>query len=308
MRPPDAMRLDIPSAPGPAAPPAEPPRPVFPNLRQTFLLLLLFLGFTLLAAFVLSPLQGALSRQAWFLLVVLAGEGVGVLVGLRLARWPLGQVLATLGFSTRTLGWLLVIGFGNLFLIGSLLYAITRLFGPTEQAYLVELFTVKNTGQFLLLFVTITVAAPLLEELLLRGILLRGLTLNRGARAGVLWSAFFFALIHLNPLQAAPAFVNGVVWALVLLRTGSLGTTLFLHSLNNGFVFLLVQLSLLAARTGRQVEPGAVSPLVGGLAALGMALVGLWLVRAGLRQLPRAPVRLAALWGVPSEIVASRVV
>jgi membrane protease YdiL (CAAX protease family) len=305
--PPDAIRLDIPSAPGPAVPPAEPPRRVFPNLRQTFLLLVLFLSFTLLAAFALSPLQGALSRQAWFLLVVLTGEGVGVLVGLRLARWPLRQVLATVGFSTRTLGWLLVIGFGNLLLIGSLLYAITRLFGPTEQAYLVELFTVKNAGQFLLLFVTITVAAPLLEELLLRGILLRGLTLNRGARAGVLWSAFFFAVIHLNPLQAAPAFVNGVVWALVLLRTGSLGTTLFLHSLNNGFVFLLVQLSLLAARTGRQVEPG-VSSLAGGFLALGMALVGLWLVRTGLCQLPRAPVRLAAMWGVPSEIAASRVV
>jgi hypothetical protein len=152
------------------------------------------------------------------------------------------------------------------------------------------------------------VAAPLLEELLLRGILLRGLTLNRGARAGVLWSAFFFAVIHLNPLQAAPAFVNGVVWALVLLRTGSLGTTLFLHSLNNGFVFLLVQLSLLAARTGRHVEPGAVSPLAGALVALGMALVGLWLVRTGLRQLPRAPLRLAAMWGVSTEIATSRVV
>jgi membrane protease YdiL (CAAX protease family) len=307
MRPPDAMRLDISSAPGSAVPPAEPSRHVFPNLRQTFLLLILFLGFTLLAAFVLSPLQGALSRQAWFLLVVLAGEGMGVLVGLRLARWPLRQVLATLGFSTRTLGWLLVIGFGNLLLIGSLLYAITRLFGPTEQAYLVELFTVKNAGQFLILFVTIAVAAPLLEELLLRGILLRGLTLNRGAWAGVLWSAFFFAVIHLNPLQAAPAFVNGVVWALVLLRTGSLGTTLFLHSLNNGFVFLLVQLSLLAARTGRQVEPG-VSSLAGGFLALGMALVGLWLVRTGLRQLPRAPLRLAAMWGVSTEIATSRVV
>jgi membrane protease YdiL (CAAX protease family) len=275
---------------------------VFPNLRQTFLLLLLFLGFTALAGFLLSPLQETLSRQAWFLLVVLAGEGVGVLVGLRLARWPLRHVVAHLGFSTRTLRWLLVIGFGNLLLIGSLLYGITRVFETGEQEYLLDLFTVRSGGQFVLLFFTVAVAAPILEELLVRGILLRGLSVNWGIRAGVLWSAFFFALLHLNPLQAAPAFVNGVVWAIVLLRTGSLGTTLFLHALNNGFVFLLVQLSLLTARIGSAVQPAfELSPPAGAAAALALGLAGIWLVRTGLAQLPRSPGRLASLWGVPAD-------
>ncbi len=280
---------------------------VFPNLRQTFLLLLLFLGFTILAGFLLEPLQATISRQAWFLLVVLAGEGVGVLVGLRLARWPLRHVLANLGFSTRTLRWLLVIGFGNLLLIGSLLYGITRAFETGEQEYLVDLFTVRSAGQFVLLFFTVAVAAPILEELLVRGILLRGLTLTWGARAGVLWTAFFFALLHLNPLQAAPAFVNGVVWAIVLLRTGSLGTTLFLHALNNGFVFLLVQLSLLAARIGKEAEPAlALSPAARAGVALGLGLAGIWLVRTGLAQLPPAPLRLASLWAVPNEVAEAR--
>jgi hypothetical protein len=305
------MTWDSSRGPDPAEPGREPAAPavpfVFPNLRQTFLLLAIFLGFTLLAVFLLSPLQPALSRQAWFLLVVLAGEGMGVLVGLRLARWPLRHVLAHLGFSMRTLGWLLVIAAGNLLLVGSLLYAITRVFRPAEQEYLTQLFTVQNAGQFLLLFLTVTVAAPILEELLVRGILLRGLALTWGARAGVLWTAFFFALMHLNPLQAAPAFVNGVVWAIVLLRTGSLGTTLFLHALNNGFVFLLVQVSLLAPQVGSRADLGAaLSPAAAATVALTLALVGMWLVRLGLAKLPPAPRRLASLWAVTSELAEAR--
>jgi membrane protease YdiL (CAAX protease family) len=301
------QRPSVPLGYGVAHDPGGPAERVFPNLRQTFLLLLLFLGFTVLASFLLAPLRETISRQAWLLLVVLAGEGVGVLVGLRLARWPLRHVLAHLGFSTRTLRWLLVIGVGNLLLIGSLLYGVTRVFKTGEQEDLMDLFTVRSAGQFVLLFFTVAVAAPILEEVLVRGILLRGLSLNWGARAGMLWSAFFFALLHLNPLQAAPAFVNGVVWAIVLLRTGSLGTTLFLHALNNGFVFLLVQLSLAAARVGREAQPAfELSPAAGAATALVLGLTGIWLVRTGLAQLPAAPQRLASLWGVPNQIAAAR--
>jgi membrane protease YdiL (CAAX protease family) len=306
---------EAPEPPRPQAPlgyglrpaPDERAERVFPNLRQTFLLLLLFLGFTALAGFLLSPLEGTVSRQAWFLLVVLLGEGIGVLVGLRMARWPLRNVLTHLSFSTRTLRWLLVIGCGSWLLIGSLLYGITRVFETGEQEYLMDLFTVDSVGQFVLLFLTVAVAAPVLEELLVRGILLRGLSLNWGVRAGVLWSAFFFALLHLNPLQAMPAFVNGVVWAIVLLRTGSLGTTLFLHALNNGFVFVLVQLSLRLARGGREAPPGfEVGPAAGALAALGLGLLGVWLVRTGLAHLPPSTARLASFWAVSPEAAEAR--
>jgi membrane protease YdiL (CAAX protease family) len=285
--------------------PVSAPVRVFPNLRQTVLLLLLFLASTVVAGFAFMPLQHRMPKQAWFLLVVTVGEGVGVLCGLRLARWPLRRALGNLDFSRLTLRWLLVIAAGNLLLVGSLLYAVTRLHPPAEQEFLLELFQVRNASEFLLLFVTVTIVAPVIEELLIRGILLRGLTLSWGVRGGVLWSAFFFALIHLNPLQAAPAFVNGVVWALVLLRTGSLGATLFLHSLNNGVVFLLVQLALLAPESF-SASAGPPSPAALQVAVpAAMGLLGLVLVRAALRALPRAPGRLAAYWGLPLKATAA---
>lgn len=272
---------------------------VFPNLRQTVLLVAVFLGGAALAAVAFHPLGGLVSRQLWLFLVVLVGEGLGVLCALRMARWPLRRAFAHLDFSTATLGWLLLIGIGNLLLAGSLLYTLTHLFGAPDQEFLLELFEVRGPTEFLLLFATVAVTAPLFEEVLVRGILLRGLTLSRGVRGGVLWSAFFFAVIHLNPLQAGPAFVNGVVWALVLLRTGSLGTTFFLHALNNSLVFLLVQLTL-AAPPG--TDPAAAmqlsDPVRWAMVAV-VGLAGLRLVVGAVQRLPMAPERLARFWGLP---------
>lgn len=288
----------VPLAPVETIPGAPAPRNrIFPNLWQAFLLLALFLGLTGVVGYVALPLQRFLPDQLWFFLVLLVGEGLGVFAGLRLARWPLRQVLSTLGFPVATLGRLLAIGLGNLLLVGVLLYLVALLFGPIEPGVLAELFSVRSPLEFLILFLTVAIAAPFLEELLMRGILLRGLALSRGARAGIVWTAFFFAVIHMNPLQAGPAFVNGLVWGIVLIRTGSLGATLFLHSLNNALVFLLVQVSMRAAHA----EPEALPVPTLGEAALIVAtgLVGVTLVLSGLAALPRSPERLAAFWGVP---------
>ena len=55
----------------------------------------------------------------------------------------------------------------------------------------------------------------------------------------VLWaiviSAAIFALIHLNPWQAIPAFVFGILFGYVYYRTGSLKLTMLMHFVNNTF-------------------------------------------------------------------------
>jgi membrane protease YdiL (CAAX protease family) len=275
---------------------------VFPNLFQS-VLLLVFIVFTTVAvgaALSLLGIHARISNQLWLLLVLLLGEGVGVLAGLKLARWPLRRVFGTLGFSSTTLRRLLVIAFGNLLAVGGLLFVLTLLFGTPDDAFLLDLFTLRSPVQFLALFLTVAIVAPLLEEVLVRGILLRGLVASWGVTAGVLWSALFFAAIHLHPLQAAPAFVNGVVWALVIIRTGSLGATLFLHSLNNALVFLLAQV---AARVPPDMEArlaaGSTMPFAIRLGlALLVTLIGLRIVLRAVQCLPRAPRRLTRFWAL----------
>lgn len=86
------------------------------------------------------------------------------------------------------------------------------------------------------------ILAPLLEEMLCRGMIQRGIARTHSPRAAILWSAFIFALIHMNPWQALPAFVLGVLFGWVYYRSGCLWLTVFLHCLNNSLSTLLSRL------------------------------------------------------------------
>lgn len=94
-------------------------------------------------------------------------------------------------------------------------------------------------------FISVAVAAPLAEEFLLRGTIERGLlaTSKRVAPGGratyaILWSSFFFALIHFNLWQALPAFVLGVFFGWVYYRSHSIWACIFMHSVNNATAIL----------------------------------------------------------------------
>lgn len=77
------------------------------------------------------------------------------------------------------------------------------------------------------------VLAPLLEETLCRGILLRGMLQHTSPVKAILWSALIFAVLHANPWQAIPAFILGTFFGWIYWKTGNLALTMFLHCLNN---------------------------------------------------------------------------
>ena len=78
------------------------------------------------------------------------------------------------------------------------------------------------------------ILAPLLEEFLCRGMMLRGMLAHRMSPAkAILWSAFLFAFMHMNPWQSIPAFLIGIFLGWVYVRTHCLWATIFLHFLNN---------------------------------------------------------------------------
>lgn len=97
-----------------------------------------------------------------------------------------------------------------------------------------------TTGNFLLNFITVSLLAPICEEWLCRGMVLRGLL--TGSRMKPAWailiSAAFFALIHFNPWQAIPAFIIGCLLGYVYYRTGSIKLTMLMHFTNNTFALI----------------------------------------------------------------------
>ena len=91
----------------------------------------------------------------------------------------------------------------------------------------------KSLGTFL----AMAILAPVGEELLFRKTFLPGLVKNYGETTGILWSAFFFAVFHLNPWQGLTAFCIGIFLAWIYLRTQNIWVPIFLHFFNNSLAF-----------------------------------------------------------------------
>lgn len=90
----------------------------------------------------------------------------------------------------------------------------------------------KKTSYLSALFVAVVVA-PLTEEIVFRGIILKGLLAHCTQNRAIIWSAILFGLFHLNPWQFSVAFILGFVFAYWVIQTGSLWPAILGHALNN---------------------------------------------------------------------------
>jgi membrane protease YdiL (CAAX protease family) len=87
--------------------------------------------------------------------------------------------------------------------------------------------------------INIIIAAPILEEILCRGIVLKGLLKNYSPNKAILTSAIFFGAIHLNPWQALPAFFTGIFLGWVFYKTESIIPGMVTHATINATSVLL---------------------------------------------------------------------
>jgi uncharacterized protein len=80
------------------------------------------------------------------------------------------------------------------------------------------------------------VAAPVLEEMLFRGVILRGFMRQYSRTFAILWSAGLFGIAHLNLYQMMTALAIGIVAGWLYERCRSLWPCILLHAAYNGFV------------------------------------------------------------------------
>ena len=101
-------------------------------------------------------------------------------------------------------------------------------------------------GPFWSSFLLTAIFAPIFEEWLCRGMVLRGLLTKMKPGWAIVISALFFAVIHMNPWQALNAFIIGVVMGYVYYKTGCLWLTMLIHFVNNGFAVICAQIPSLS--------------------------------------------------------------
>ena len=93
----------------------------------------------------------------------------------------------------------------------------------------------------LMLVILVVLVAPLVEEIVFRGIVLASLRERWGDRAAILVSSLVFAALHLNLFSFLPIFAVALVLGSLFVRSRSLWVNIACHSAFNGIgvVFLL---------------------------------------------------------------------
>jgi membrane protease YdiL (CAAX protease family) len=87
----------------------------------------------------------------------------------------------------------------------------------------------------------IAIAAPLVEELLFRGLLQNALTRHMPIWGAIILSSLIFAAVHLQPYAIPGLMSLSIAFGYLYHRTGSLRMNILLHMANNGFALLLTQ-------------------------------------------------------------------
>ena len=96
---------------------------------------------------------------------------------------------------------------------------------------------------FVGVLITIAVLPAIFEELIFRGLLLKGMK-TFGTVGAVLLNGALFALYHQNPAQTMYQFCCGCAFAFVAIRAGSILPTVVSHFINNALIVTLTKYGL----------------------------------------------------------------
>ncbi|MFC6267623.1 CPBP family intramembrane glutamic endopeptidase [Frigoriflavimonas asaccharolytica] len=91
------------------------------------------------------------------------------------------------------------------------------------------------------LIIMVAVLAPIFEEILFRGIIMKGMLNNKiNPYRAIVISAFIFGAVHFYPWQFLGAFLLGMVLGLVYWKTKSLLLPMLMHAFNNFIAAMLM--------------------------------------------------------------------
>lgn len=177
-------------------------------------------------------------ETAGYLAAVFAGQYGATVLALTLisSRKGRGSLTEDFGLRIRVAdAWVIFGGMLLSVVLGALIAPLSHIAGGKQQAVVSEL--EHATGAKLaVLAIGAGLLAPVVEELLFRGLLLRALLRKMPAVGAVAITGFSFAIVHwildpsLGTFVAVPAlFAMGMISAVVAVRTGDLSCSIFLH-------------------------------------------------------------------------------
>lgn len=214
------------------------------SIGNGILWVLIWFGFMLLYTFLDVALWRKVApKYEPYLNVITISLGIFVYLSL-LTRTT--QYKVDLFQNVSFLGILIAIGCAILlyFLLDKGLDPVfEKAFPTSEESYQETLQSLSKSPVMTLLQVCIL--APVIEEILMRGYLLQGLSASYGPIFALLVSSLLFALLHFNKVQTLSAFVCGIALGLLYLQTHSIFCCILAHAGYNliSYVTTIIPLS-----------------------------------------------------------------
>lgn len=121
--------------------------------------------------------------------------------------------------------------------LGNVAISLTPLMEVSDRFW--ETQEILTSGNIVLQIFATVAAAPVLEELLVRGVLYPRMRRLFGIKAGIALSALLFAILHGNLVQGVYAFVLGAYFAWLMERFDNIWVPILGHMSANLFVTLM---------------------------------------------------------------------
>ncbi len=203
----------------------------YPNVDQSWGILGIMILMSCLFGPVFIFLPDFIGKELSFLLYYLLATGASFLIFHRRRKERTG--FNSYNFSLSTPKIIGLVSIGVIAIQTGLVSPIVNLIPMSES--IKQMFLEFSNLKGIFSFIAVVIAAPILEELIFRGIILDGLLRRYSPVKSILLSSVLFGIIHLNPWQFISAMTLGIFSGWVYYRTNKLILSIIIHSANNLF-------------------------------------------------------------------------
>lgn len=199
--------------------------------------------------------------------------------------------------------WLLTAAAGVAALLGLMFtsFAFDILFTDVFKYQGTEVPGFDTAGRAVLGVIFMGIAPAIMEEIIFRGMVLRGLS-GLGKWKAVLISAAAFTMTHMNPSQTVHQFFLGIILGLIAWETGSILAPMLIHFINNALAVVLEAAGFFGLFAGMEVWAVIVTAVVTFCAVCGI----MYLILRFIKKPPGGVVTAAGVTGPDGNIVRPR--
>lgn len=239
-------------------------------------------GIAILSMLLFSPvnliLNKVLGKEISFLMYYLLAMGVPFGIAHLIRKKQTG--INTYDFSFSSLKIMVLVSISVIAIQTGIVSPIINLFPMPEFMQKIFLEFANQNGVYS--FIAIVIAAPIIEELIFRGIILNGLLQRYSPVKSIILSSILFGIVHLNPWQFVSALIIGMFSGWVYYKTKKLSLSILIHLVNNLVAFVgmyFINAETMMNESLTELYGGFTNLIIITIVAILVSILGIFLLR-----------------------------